>query len=304
MLNLLRRYWRVILIAAVFAAGVFFEWKSANGPPQHSYAAVAQIPSQPRPEQNAIHTQQAQETKSRTPQAQPIPLAGSNKSSPLYVHAECEHGCGYPENDSFWNRLQNDPNAMFAGAVALFTLGLLAASVWTNLINLQQIRLARDEFNATHRPKIFIQSVAVTDKGQHPFSGGDFHKNARGVITIANGGDATAFIIAWRAVIYFQSATSAFVPHLDEAPIQTPAADAPGIVPGGWQDIGHQQVQAVEQAWAQFVAEDGSRMFFIGRITYQGKDKITRNTGFCREYDRIDRGAWLAIKDSEYEYAY
>ena len=45
MLSPLRRYWPVIPIAAVFAAGVFFEWSNANGPRPHTYAAAPQSPA-------------------------------------------------------------------------------------------------------------------------------------------------------------------------------------------------------------------------------------------------------------------
>lgn len=47
MLSPLRRYWPVIPIAAVFAAGVFFEWTSANGARQQTYAAAAQAGASP-----------------------------------------------------------------------------------------------------------------------------------------------------------------------------------------------------------------------------------------------------------------
>jgi hypothetical protein len=40
-----RRYWPAVPIAAVFAAGVFFEWSHARGPQQPSYAAAPQIPA-------------------------------------------------------------------------------------------------------------------------------------------------------------------------------------------------------------------------------------------------------------------
>lgn len=194
--------------------------------------------------------------------------------------------------------------AIAAVWVARFTAVLARVTGEQARLTNEGIKLARDEFNATHRPKIFVQAVAVTDKGSRTvLKGYGIHNPAKAIITIANGGDAPAFIIEWRAVIYYQGADAAFTPGLDVAPVQLPDENAAGISPGVFEHLGHSQVHAISDEWARFVNEGGA-MFFIGRITYQGADRIRRNTGFCRRYDPEDTGAWRIVKDSEYEFAY
>ena len=68
--------------------------------------------------------------------------------------------------------------------------------------------------------------------------------------------------------------------------------------------IGHSQVHAIDQEWQSFVEGVGDRMFFIGRITYEGPDKIRRSIGFCREWDKTKEGRWKPTNYSEYEYSY
>lgn len=211
--------------------------------------------------------------------------------------------------ETLWERSFTDPIAYYTLWLTAFTglLGATGIAQWV-LIS-RQIKLASDEFSATHRPKIFVQTVVVTDKGQRSsgrYRGSipqDIPKPARGIITVVNGGDSPAFLIEWRSAIYFQSTDAAFAPHLISESVQRPKPDAPGISPGEWQEILHEQIHAVDRDWEEFVNE-GGRMFFLGRITYEGADKIRRNTGFCREYDKVTEGRWKSVKDSEHEYSY
>jgi hypothetical protein len=169
--------------------------------------------------------------------------------------------------------------------------------------------VAHGEFLASHRPKIFVHAVAVTDKGERasmqysPTMPETKGKPARGVITLINGGDSAAFVIEWKAIIYYQADDEAFVPHLDTAGVHRPRPDAPAIGPSGQEELGHCQIHAVDRDWDKFASESG-RMFFLGTITYEGQDKIRRVTGFCREYDPKVEGAWKIVNKREYEYAY
>jgi hypothetical protein len=193
----------------------------------------------------------------------------------------------------------DDHNGLVTAIATIFIAGF-TATLYS--VTGRAVKLANDEFVATHRPKIFVHSVAVTAKGRrgNPRIDRPFEP-ARAIITIVNGGESWATIIEWCAVIYYQSPQAAFTPRLGDS--QKPQADAPLIVPGQWEDLGHNQANVVDSDWEQFVAE-GGRMFFIGKITYEGPDKIRRNTGFCREHDAKDAGAWRRVTDSEYEYAY
>ena len=84
---------------------------------------------------------------------------GASKNSPLYVSTQCEHGCGYAEHESWFDRLRGDPNAGFAGVVMVFTLGLLISAVWQGILTRQTINLARNEFLASNPPHLVVRNV-------------------------------------------------------------------------------------------------------------------------------------------------
>lgn len=196
------------------------------------------------------------------------------------------------------------------GWTAIFTALLTVSTIGLWFVTRGSLALARDEFNATHRPKLFVNDVAVTDYGRratlYPTTEPDKTEPgpARGIITVANGGDSVAFIIEWQAVVYYQASDAAFAPHLDTAEIQRPKPDAPGILPGTFEYLGHSQRHIIDREWEWFKTGAGHKMFFIGRVTYEGPDKIRRTTGFCRSYDKADQGRWQPTDYTEYEYGY
>jgi hypothetical protein len=60
------------------------------------------------------------------PAAQPAPSPpGSSKANPVYVAAQCEHGCGYAEDRrSFLDRIWTDPIAAFTAVLGVSTIAL------------------------------------------------------------------------------------------------------------------------------------------------------------------------------------
>lgn len=189
-------------------------------------------------------------------------------------------------------------------AIAFFTLTLWAVTD-------NALRLARDEFNATHRPKIYVQTISITERGETPgrYAGGDRIKEeakpCEGIITVANGGDSAAFLVQWQSVVYLQTSGNAFTPPLDLAPVQRPNPNAPGISPGVIESMKHFQVRPVDRDWQAYQQGAGHKIFFIGRIIYEGPDKIRRTTGFCREWDNaLGAGRWKPTNYSEFEFAY
>jgi hypothetical protein len=108
---------------------------AANAPVVHS---------QPNPKQGAVEGQHGAST-----QANSNPTPGRSKQSPLYVKAECEKGCGHAENEGWRERLKSDPNAWFAGAVAVFTFATLLVLMRTN----NHFRVSeRAYINLSHSP--------------------------------------------------------------------------------------------------------------------------------------------------------
>lgn len=172
-------------------------------------------------------------------------------------------------------------------AVACFTGTLWYVSRRQGDLAQRSIDLARDEFNATHRPKVILQRIDIFDP-------------ARGVALIfANAGETPALVTAWDAFIYYRWSEAAFWPQ-DISPLDKSEAGF-WLMPGqsssvtfrpDLDDVGH----------ARFTAGE-AEMFVVGTINYSGKDKIARGTGFCRKWFRGD-GSWRIQRHSEYEYAY
>lgn len=67
----------------------------------------------------------------------------------------------------------------------------------------KSIDLARDEFNATHRPRLFVHTAEVADKGSRRSrweEGEDNTVQARTVVRIANGGEAPLRVVECQCI--------------------------------------------------------------------------------------------------------
>jgi hypothetical protein len=71
---------------------------------------------------------------------------------------------GYKQDEckSFWEKTTSDPIALFNLILAFSTAGLWVANISLSRAGNNQIKLARQEFIATHRPKIVIHAVEIT----------------------------------------------------------------------------------------------------------------------------------------------
>jgi hypothetical protein len=175
--------------------------------------------------------------------------------------------------------------------MGLATIGLYS-------LGQDQIKLARDEFNATHRPRITVQRIGH-------WSIGDDKEMAFVDVPVVNSGEATAIITEFVAEIYVQGADSAFQPTLDP---QFASRPDKYLAIGEWTALKTScpevwRYDEFKQQYLYPAPHQIVRLYAIGRITYHGEDGLSRQTGFCREYSRIT-GMWAAVKDSEYEYCY
>lgn len=165
--------------------------------------------------------------------------------------------------------------------VAGFTLTLWLTSKEQGRLTLAQIALARDEFNATHRPRLRVRHV-------------DFQGD-RSVLTplsvnvmLANVGDEVANVISIQFVFAMKIGERWFngvVPQLS-VPIQ-PDLDVRFVEVGSTIGI-PVQVAPQNEIDGTFVAEvlmKRRRLFFIGFIRYKDKRDLIRNTSLCWEYD-------------------
>jgi hypothetical protein len=184
--------------------------------------------------------------------------------------------------------------------VVLATLGIAAftATLWRGTteqgkVTVAALRLARDEFNATHRPRVFVQSVLIASSGRG-------NLEPRIDFMIANGGDGKAVMLSYQVLGYGKSNDAAF----DPAGRQPETMPFNNFVLGSGQEcLVCGKCKDFELEWNSFTTAMDDRFFVIGQVKYRGDDNIERSTGFCREYNR-NIGMWGRVKDSEYEYNY
>ena len=197
-----------------------------------------------------------------------------------------------------WKWLSDPANltAIATLVIAIFTVVLAIVSYYQARLTRQTIDLARDEFSATHRPRLFVQSVIVRSYGR----GEPNETPARMIFHMINGGDARCRLLDWEATIYFQTDEAMFQPKFG-ATLYNTDKEKYVLAPG---EAGTLEVEQRHDSLGVGQFDVGlARLFVLGRLTYQGDDGISRAPGFCREYSRDD-GMWHIMKDSEYEYAY
>lgn len=126
--------------------------------------------------------------------------SGSTGSALSY----CEgYRVGDPQatTETFWRRTWCEPGNAFAFAVAVFTAALTAVTLGLLLTGNRQIRLARDEFTAEHRPWL---KVEVTHTGPLTW-GADGQGNIEIAMSITNVGRGIARHVENSAEVHFQT---------------------------------------------------------------------------------------------------
>lgn len=202
----------------------------------------------------------------------------------------------------FWCWITDPDHITAISTFGIFTFTIVLAFVgWCQArLTRDAIQLARDEFNATHRPRIFVQRISDSWDGRD-------NKPAFIEIAIVNGGDSPAFITEFLGALYIQDADSAFqVPLKPERSVKYSDRR---LAVGEWDtleikidDISMFYIGFAQQS-KDLPIEKRTRLYGIGSVTYRGDDGVTRQTGFCREYSQ-STGMWSAVEKSEYEYTY
>lgn len=180
-------------------------------------------------------------------------------------------------------------NAGALTALGTFAIAFFTLTLWRVTNN--AVRVARDEFNATHRPKIVCLFF-------EPFEGaGDDNDGVE--ITYVNAGTAPAIMleIGWTII-----ATQNLRPGVI---MESISLNRKTVAPGEKGKRGIESLLAtaihVQAAHPEY---GGAPPFYcIGYIAYQDRAGARRETGFCRSFD-LERKCWLGVPNSEYEYSY
>jgi hypothetical protein len=168
--------------------------------------------------------------------------------------------------------------------------------MWTATIGLyfsgqKQLRLARDEFEATHRAKVRVRRINLQGS-RDDFSGFIFY--------LANVGDSDATIRtigcgmtrketgAWLGDQPPDPRANVLTPHDQTLPMGPARPFLFTVV--------------VDNDARAAIREGRHDLFVIGGIEYSDRSKIIRNTGFCWVYDHRIRDFRKSKEDEEYNY--
>lgn len=172
-------------------------------------------------------------------------------------------------------------------ALASILIAAFTATLW--ITNGRQLRLARDEFNATHRPRIIVHTFEVAYEDHSV--GAQFKVVNKGVspATILTISDKIFATRALRQGVFLDTSTFANKILASGEPMD-------------WGCKGDNlafETEAVKMS----KAPGDLKIWCIGKIIYADGEGRKRETGFCRSYDASGK-RWVQEPESEYEYAY
>jgi hypothetical protein len=180
-------------------------------------------------------------------------------------------------------------------ALASILIAAFTATLW--ITNGRQLRLARDEFNATHRPKIIVRNFQI---GDDDFRAG---KPVTPLFIAQNIGDSPGRIIEVRSgVIALDS--NAKLPTNLSFPFKEPfdvrlASGERELFPA---NVGINAGDHGSVMFSEGFSEGSSALHCLGVVVYLDAQNTRRETGFCRRYFPKEE-RWETV-ESEYEYAY
>jgi phosphate/sulfate permease len=186
-------------------------------------------------------------------------------------------------------------SAIAAAIIAGFTVSLVRATNQQAKITESALRLASDEFSATHRPRVIVRTFRTVElvKGADPYIS----------FAYVNTGDLPAKMIAIQTSI----STTSTIPT---NPIFLTEDEVNGIVLESG-DIGVFQVTPggdfhFQRGFSEEVGFTGQTIhqadtYLFGCVIYEDGKGRRRETGFGR-VSKGSTGHWAVIKDSEYEY--
>jgi hypothetical protein len=183
--------------------------------------------------------------------------------------------------------------ALATVAIALFTYTLWKSTTEQARVTNEALSLARDEFIATHRPKIIVRRFQITDKDLP-------EGKAPKILFIAqNIGDSAATITR------VKSATVTYrIDELIPTDLSFPFHEEFNVtLKSGERELfpvnGAYPLRGVEP---MAIRAEKIVLYCMGTIEYFDTGGTQRETGFCRRY-RPSEDRWETV-DSEYEYTY
>jgi hypothetical protein len=177
------------------------------------------------------------------------------------------------------------------GALAAYTAFLYRTTRDIALDSRETAKLARAEFNATHRPRIGIRGVHTLTRDKEGFLG--FSYVNRGI------GDAKVTAIGCTVIVaeFIRNAPAFEIKNISEAVLKSGDSVFYEYSP---HNIGEFSMGRGFQDGAD-PRSTSSTAFFVGFVTYEDGTGRKRETGFCRK-NAPGTDLWEMVENSGYEY--
>ena len=211
----------------------------------------------------------------------------------------------YQQQKIFWETVTpSNPIEAYTLVLAIATIGLWYFTWRMARATRDAAMLARDEFNATHRPQLRVRNVVVKGarQGHGSFPLDAFHPGfpLSGQFYVANVGSGPAEIVESHCDVLW---------GLDRLPMERPYEGENGNNP-----LGKITIPAGASCPAQFLSSenfpglkfdafDRSEVYVMGWIEYLDSQHVRRRTAFCRRYwGREGNFRFYAVDDPDYEH--
>lgn len=194
------------------------------------------------------------------------------------------------ECKTFWEKTTSDPIALFNLILAFSTVGLWVATISLYRAGNKQFVLARQEFIATHRPKVIVRFI------QEPFYGDAMIRQAW--VTVVNIGVNPAIIEAFGGDIAYRNRYGWLPPGLDASP----KSMMPVMLVSGQRHVFtvFAKLPFSDADIAQSAFDDRITCI-VGAIKYGDGQGVVRETAFFRIYDELSE-TFTVSENPEDEY--
>lgn len=193
-----------------------------------------------------------------------------------------------PTSETIWQKTLKDPVAYYTAWLTAFTLVLAAVGIVQSLLTNQQIKLARNEFLASHRPKIRVRSVGYDEK----------LTDAEYLVlkfTCVNIGDSPCEIIEVRYGLHaaIKPGEPTQKEKLKNIPLHAPVTLGPG----------EPTAFSTHLMKGDEITNLTFEFDFFGYVAYVDQLGIRRFMGFWRRHD-VTEDNWTAPEHPDFNYEY
>ena len=264
--------------------------------------AVAAYPLTALPKAQANAPQREERASADQRGTENLPLTVKLATSP-----EADKIARRAADDAHQQARDNENLVVITEVLAVLAAFQWAAMLWQGRSISRQVRLAREEFIASHRPIIRVRNIVANRVGSEDIPGHfqviKMSERVSGEFEVANVGSTNAtlegvhltfYAAKWRLPMRLpyegKPSNCIFIENVAAGEsIKIPfeiAVDTDGLMP--------------DEAFNPSVT--GSLVLYaMGWLTYRDREHVLRRTAFCRGYDKVAHRFSILVQDRDYE---